>query len=1045
MKNHKFVKGLALFGLALTMLISLIGCPTTVGRKADITISFDSSKIDCKVYNTSSKKWIPISSGTKVSEGDQLFANAKTIPTGHIVSYWKINEKQIQGDFWNINKTKTFIVKKTDTVNNQIAIDYFTKIPETAKIEFNDTKVKCSKLNQQTNDWDTLANDAEIKEADILNFVAIGLTKGKTVKKWTLGSTIKEEAIAIGYTVKEKDITANKLTVSYTERDAEKFTLEFDESKMYARKFDTTSTEYSIQLNNGAEIYENEVLKFYAINLALGKGVEYWTINGNKKNIGKAWLKNIQAQYSVKKSDSSSSKIVIDYKTKSAPTYKIIFDSTITCQNQSNGYSNVTSGTAVNEGARLHFTATPPAGKAIDKWMFGSQVIEASSNDLWWQEVSSKVANSKNEIHVSYTTKSAEEITINFDENMINCEYYDHDQKRWVSTDSDNKFLEGTELRFIADLPTGKKLATWSVGSISSYEKKQLDIGYTVSKSQANSSNEITVSYTTEEAKKITINFDSSIRCSYAHNQSNEITTGTEIYEDVVLCFVAKPPTGTAVNTWIVGSNNSYAQNKDAIWYTVSKDDANTSDEITVSYTTKTPEKITINFTESKMVCQDDEGNKVNSGDKVDEGTHLIFDAKNIPTDRIIDTWTAGNHEYQIGGNRSWYTVSKGDATASEITVSYTTRPAEKITINFTDSEMECSYQNNPSQKLSSGDQVNEGTKLVFDAKGIKAGEAINDWTAGTHRYQIGGNRSWYTVSKDDANASNEITVSYTIKNLTQMKIFFDSTRLTCEKNNTEIESDTVVYENDQLFFVVKNIPDDKLANWTLNNNEFHPKNENINMIEFSVETSHANGDNEIHIAYTERDLKEVKIVFDPTLIKCVKATDNSPVNDGDKVLEKTELEFSTVSKYAVKWIISGIGSARAEEKRNLDVFSGGYYIAPNGDINVSYSTEGILKPIDAKYVGNYNGAFTGAFKGTWNGRIDEFGRFDGEFVDDGASNSMYAEAILDEDGNLNGTASNPYVEINFTATIAYDESVSGTWENSTLNVNGTLTGSKQP
>ncbi len=505
MKKHKFIKGLALFVLTLTMLIGLTACPpatpgtgsgtdTNTGSEADITISFDSAKLTCEKKNPVSEKYEAINSGTKVSEGDMLWFKAKVIPTGHIVAEWQINKKTIDESYFS--KTCFYTVKKTDTSNDQMSITYINRIPKKAKIEFDVNKIKCFKRPS----WpkESLANEAEIKEGESLQFVAIGLEDGKTVKEWTVGSTKEEETIDLFYTVFAKDIKENKLKISYTERNAEKITLEFDKTKISSViKFNpplgTFLTNDSV--NSGDDVYENAILRFEAIKIPTGTVIDYWTVNGNKKDIGAPWLQNQKAKYVIKKVDASNGKIVISYKTKTVPSYKIIFDATITCLNI-NIYKNITSGTSINDGTGLFFKAKPPAGKVIDKWMFGSKVIELYE---FAQKASKDVANAANEIHVSYTTRDAEKLAITFDKSKVECSYHDNTQDKWIDISNNDKINEGTILRFKAiNLASDKLVDIWSIGESSDPIEEENEIRCRISKDIANASNEIHVSYTSK-------------------------------------------------------------------------------------------------------------------------------------------------------------------------------------------------------------------------------------------------------------------------------------------------------------------------------------------------------------------------------------------------------------------------------------------------------------------------------------------------------------------------------------------------------------------
>ena len=236
-------------------------------------------------------------------------------------------------------------------------------------------------------------------------------------------------------------------------------------------------------------------------------------------------------------------------------------------------------------------------------------------------------------------------------------------------------------------------------------------------------------------------------------------------------------PAGHLVDTWTIGKRIEEANNNNgnSHWFRVGSDYAE-SGVITISYKTKPAQKFTLKFKEAKMTVRisqnDGQGKTLSNDAQVEEGTQINIEAKDLPVGEIVDEWTIGKRTFEDkgnwGGNRCWVRVGSDYAEGGTISISYTTKPAQKFTLSFDEAKMTVQkrQQDGSWQSLSNSAQVEEGTGINIEAKNLPVGKIVDEWKIGKRTFEDdkGSNGCWFRVDSDYAEGGT-ISISYTTKN----------------------------------------------------------------------------------------------------------------------------------------------------------------------------------------------------------------------------------------------------------------------------------------
>ena len=242
-------------------------------------------------------------------------------------------------------------------------------------IEFDAASVKCQNANSFP--YTDVTSGNPIQEKDKLLFEAI-LPTGKVVENWYINDAKQKyqtDSVMV-YTVKAADIVGNKLKVSIITKDAVQGTVEFETASV---KCQNTKTIPFTDVTSGNPIQEKDKLLFEAI-LPTGKVVENWYINDAKQK----YQTDSTMSYTVKASDIVGGKLKVSVITKDAVQGTVEFDAaTIKCQNTKTiPFTDVTSGSLIQEKDKLRFEAILPTGKIVENWYINDVKKKYQTNSV---------------------------------------------------------------------------------------------------------------------------------------------------------------------------------------------------------------------------------------------------------------------------------------------------------------------------------------------------------------------------------------------------------------------------------------------------------------------------------------------------------------------------------------------------------------------------------------------------------------------------------------------------------------------------------------
>ncbi|QUY17976.1 hypothetical protein GWP40_06230 [Treponema vincentii] len=619
----------------------------------------------------------------------------------------------------------------------------------------------------------------------------------------------------------------------------------------------------------------------------------------------------------------------------------------------------LSSGSEIVDNTQLRLTAIGlPADSTVQSWTVGKTNIPAEGHELTYI-VRKADANDNNIVTIYYTERKIVNLKINFDAAQVKVEA--EQAGTWNTLTSGSTVQEHTRLRLTAiGLPVGTPVQAWKVGN-TIVPAEGSELIHTVRKVDADSSNRVALAYTVKSDKLI-IAFDKE-KVKVFTNEGGIVRDGSELTVGMKLNIATQNlPTGEIVDTWKIGKRNISADSNDCK-YTVMAEDAE-SGIIAISYTTKAAKKFTLNFDKTKITVrerkEDGPWQILSSGTQVEEGTRISIKATDIPVGHIVDMWTIGKRTFPPEHkDECWAIVKSTDAESGVITISYTTKPAQKFTLKFDEAKMTVTIpqQYGQGQRLSNGAQVEERTGLSIEAKNL-TDQIVDEWKIGKSTVTSSDkNQCWYNVQSADAE-SGTITIDYTTKPAQKFTLSFNEAKMTVEipqqdGSQQSLSNGAQVEEGTEVRIEAKNLPAGQIVDtWKIGKRTFEDKAEwNGNRWGFHVGSNYAEGDT-ISISYTTKAAKKFTLTFDES-----KMTVEIPQQHGQaQTLSKgTEVEEMTGIIIEAKDLPIGqivntweIGKRTFEDEGNWGGNRHWFCVSPDyaesGVITISYTTKATQK-----------------------------------------------------------------------------------------------------
>ena len=250
-----------------------------------------------------------------------------------------------------------------------------------------------------------------------------------------------------------------------------------------------------------------------------------------------------------------------------------------------------------------------------------------------------------------------------------------------------------------------------------------------------------------------------------------------------------------------------------------------------------------ISFDESKIECKRNDS-VIKSGITVADGELLIFSAKNIPDGKIAE-WKIGTTVKKA--SPLFYHVIKADADSSGvITISCEIKDAAKCKIIFDGAKIKATKKG---VEIINGAGINEGDRIYFRIKKPTPNK-VAVWTVNNKPASFDSNIASlsYRIRAQDADSEGNINVSYTERNMIELTIRFDSSKVKCsqKRDGTEVVSNSKHSEGTELKFETV---DGKAVEWKIGSVTYVGKKVSINS---TLHKFYADKGNVVLVEYTE-------------------------------------------------------------------------------------------------------------------------------------------------------------------------------------------------
>ncbi|EMB25910.1 hypothetical protein [Treponema denticola] len=349
----------------------------------------------------------------------------------------------------------------------------------------------------------------------------------------------------------------------------------FDEEKMACWKDEGDKWN---KITSGTAVPEGTKLRFYSRKLPDHQIPDKWTF-GNK-TITAA----LQADITVDKSYADKEKTInVAYTLRNVIKLKIVFDiaKLKVEKKEGNTFTTINNGEMIDERVIVRFSAINiPSDKIVYGWTLNGTPANFYKYNTTIKKViiSKDYADLTNTMNIDYNLKTPEQITINYDNSKMYCDYYDSSTASWTRINPGETFPEGKKVWFNLKEVEEGKVPVWTINGKTEKSDFFEYVSYFLDIDKIGSGKYVQVGLSYRGGKTFTVKFDSSkIKCTKEKDGST-ITSGTQLIEGTEINF--KTTDGTNVK-WIIG--NYIYNERNSIDYIVFEADAD-ADIIEVSY-----------------------------------------------------------------------------------------------------------------------------------------------------------------------------------------------------------------------------------------------------------------------------------------------------------------------------------------------------------------------------------------------------------------------------------------------------------------------------
>ncbi|MBC6712993.1 hypothetical protein [Treponema sp. Marseille-Q3903] len=343
----------------------------------------------------------------------------------------------------------------------------------------------------------------------------------------------------------------------------------------------------------------------------------------------------------------------------------IEFDvASVKCQNRSSyPYTDVTSGSPIQEKDVLYFKAILPTGKVVENWYINDVKQEYQTGiEMFYTVKAADIVGNK--LKVSVITKDAVQRTVEFDSASVKCK----NTKSYTKVTTGSPIQEKDELLFEAILPTGKVVENWYINDVKQEYETDVKMFYKVKASDI-VGGKLKVSVITKDAVQGTIEFDSArVKCKNT-NSYTKVTTGSPIQEKDELLFEAVLPTGKVVENWYINDVKQEYETDVKMFYKVKASDI-VGGKLKISVITKDAVQGTIEFDSASVKCKNTNSyTKVTTGSPIQEKDELLFEAV-LPTGKVVENWYINDvkQEYETDV-KMFYKVKASDIVSGKLKI----------------------------------------------------------------------------------------------------------------------------------------------------------------------------------------------------------------------------------------------------------------------------------------------------------------------------------------------------------------------------------------